>query len=64
MNTYEREYFVSRIRSGFLNLKLGNVRVRVLNPTLEDEYLSNEIFMESFDQARSDEIMTQDEMFD
>lgn len=64
MNTYEREYFVSRIRSGFLNLKLGNVRVRVLNSTLEDEYLSNEIFMESFDQARSDEIMTQDEMFD
>jgi hypothetical protein len=64
MNTYEREYFVSRIRSGFLNLKLNDLTVRVLTPTLEDEYLSNEVFMESFDEARRDNILTQDEMLD
>jgi hypothetical protein len=61
MNSYEREYFVSRIRAGFYLIKIDNVKVKVLTPTIEDEYLSNEVFMQAFDQARSDDIMTFDE---
>lgn len=64
MNTYEREYFVSRIRSGAYYIKLDNVRVKVLTPTLEDEFYANEIFMEAFDQARSDDIFTHEEMLE
>lgn len=62
MNTYEREYFVSRIRSGVYYLKLDSVRIKVLTPTIEDEFFANEVFMDAFDQARSDEILTYDEM--
>lgn len=61
MNSYEREYFVSRIRAGFYIVKINNIKIKILTPTIEDEYLSNEIFMQAFDQARSDDIMTFDE---
>ena len=64
MNSYEREYFISRIRSGFYILKLENVRVKVVTPTIEDEFLANEVFMESFDAARSDDILTYEEMLE
>lgn len=64
MNTYEREYFVSRLRSGIYFVKLDNIRIKILTPTIEDEFLSNEVFMESFDEARSDDILTHDEMLE
>lgn len=64
MNLYEREYFVSRIRSGFFLLKLENLNIKILTPTIEDEYLANEVYMSSFDQARSDNIFTFDEMLE
>lgn len=64
MNSYEREYFVSRIRSGFYNVKLDSLKVRIYTPTFEDEYFANEVFMESFDESRSEGIQTQEEMLD
>jgi hypothetical protein len=35
MKQHEREYFVSRIRSGFYNIKYDNSLIRVLTPTIE-----------------------------
>jgi hypothetical protein len=64
MNPYERDYFVSRIRSGFHMLKLDDFSVKVLTPTLEDEYLANEVFSEAFDQARKDDLMIEEEMLE
>ena len=65
MNSYEREYFVSRIRSGVYHIKLDDgIRVRILTPTIEEEFISNEIYMDLFDEARSDGIFTNDEMLD
>jgi len=64
MNLYEREYFVSRIRAGFYALNLDGFNVKVLTPTLEDEYLANEVFLEAFDHARKDELMVEEEMFE
>lgn len=64
MNSYEREYFVSRLRSGVYYLKLDDVRIKILTPTIEDEFFANELFFEVFDQARSDEILMQEEMYD
>lgn len=64
MNSYEREYFVSRIRSGLINIKINDIKIKILTPTLQDEYEANEVFMDSFDQARSDDILTQEEMLD
>lgn len=64
MNSYEREYFVSRIRSGICYLKLDGIRVKIFTPTFEDDFLANEVYMEAFDQARSDDILTFDEMLE
>lgn len=64
MNSYEREYFVSRIRSGAYYIKLDNIRIKILTPTIEDEFFANEVFMEAFDDARSDDILTHDEMLE
>ena len=62
MSPYEREYFVSRVRSGFYNIKLDGFSIKVLTPTIEDEFSANEVFLESYDRARQDEFMTEEEM--
>jgi hypothetical protein len=64
MNSYEREYFVSRIRSGVYYVKLEGILVKILTPTIEDEFLSNEVFKESYEQAQMDSIFTEEEMWE
>lgn len=64
MNTYEREYFVSRLRSGVYHVKMDKLRIRVLTPTIEDEYLANERFQEAYDQALLENIFTEEEMWE
>lgn len=64
MNSYEREYFVSRLRSGVYLINLNGVQIRVLSPTIEDEYYSNEVFRESYDRALMDNIFTEEEMWE
>ena len=62
MTPYEREYFVSRIRSGFYLIKLSDFDVKVLTPTSEDDFYANQVFMDSYDRSRADDLMTEDEM--
>jgi hypothetical protein len=64
MNTYEREYFVSRLRSGIYFIKMSGVKIRVLTPTIEDEYEANEVFREAYDKALMENIFTEEEMWD
>lgn len=62
MNSYEREYFVSRIRSGFYIVQLEGLKIKVLTPTVEDEYLANEAFMDAYDEAMKDDLKSEVEM--
>ena len=62
MNVYEREFFVSKIRSGFYHIKDGNTKIRVMPPTPEDEFLANEKFMEVMEEFENSDVMTQAEM--
>lgn len=62
MKPYEREYFVSRIRSGVTYLKLDKIRVKVLTPTLEDELIANECFLETYEKCVDEDIMTEQQM--
>lgn len=64
MNTYDREYFVSRLRSGVYLISLNGVQIRVLSPTVEDEYYSNEVFRTAYDAAFVESIFTEDEMWE
>jgi len=64
MNTYDREYFVSRLRSGVYLISLNGVKIRVLSPSIEDEYYSNEVFKDAYDAAFAENIFTEDEMWE
>lgn len=62
MSNYEREYFVSRIRSGFYIVKFNGFKVKVLTPNVEDEFLANEVFKEAYEQALDEDILTEKQM--
>lgn len=63
MNPYEREYFVSRIRSGIWFFELDKlVKVKVITPTVEDELHGNMVYMEVYNDCLKDGIMTQDDI--
>ena len=64
MKQYERDYFVSRIRSGYANLKHKGVKLKVVTPTIDEVVESNDIFIQSYTKSQMDGIKTQDEMLD
>jgi len=64
MRQHEREFFVSRTRAGVYIINTPNLKLKVYTPTIEDEYEINEAYMEAFDRARNNDIMTQDEMLE
>jgi len=64
MKQHEREYFVSRIRSGFYNIKYDNSLIRVLTPTIEDEYYINQAYMDSYHKSLEKGLKTEDEMIE
>jgi len=62
MNHYEREYFVSRARSGVFFLDYSGRKLKLVSPTLEEEYLANEIFRKAYDSAEADGVMSEEEI--
>ena len=64
MKQHEREYFVSRIRSGIYYINHNNIKVKVLTPTIEDELLANDLFNETYQLSLDDDLMTEEEMLD
>jgi hypothetical protein len=64
MSPYEREYFVSRLRTGFYIINDGETKIKVVTPTVEQEYESNEVFMDSYNRCVADGFLTEDEMLE
>ena len=64
MKQHEREYFISRIRSGKYRIKLSNVSLEVLTPTIDDEFLINEVGLEAYQDAVDDKVKTEEEMLE
>lgn len=64
MKQHEREYFISRIRSGIYTVKDGGITLKIHQPTLEQEFELNEIYNEAYQQALEDEFMTEDQMLE
>lgn len=64
MNPYEREYFVSRLRTGFYTIADGSTKVKLLSAKIEQEYEVNEFYMEVYEGCVRDGLSTQDEMLD
>ena len=64
MKQHEREYFISQIRSGITNVTKNDISVRVLNPTIEQEWESCLVFEKSYTDSYRNDVMSQDEMLE
>lgn len=64
MNPYERDYFISRLRSGFYRISDGDTKLKIISPTIEQEYEAQEVFMDSYDRCVADGFLTEDEVED
>lgn len=64
MKFHEREYFVSRIRSGMYIFNTNNITLKVLPPTIEDELFINEAFRDAYVNAMKQGLMTEEDMIE
>jgi hypothetical protein len=58
----QREYFVSRVRSGIYYVNYKNYKLKVLQPTIEGELDLNEVYLSSYYRASQDGLKTEEEM--
>ena len=64
MKQHEREYFVSRLRSGIYYITKNNTSIKILTPTLEDEFYVNQEYVETYNDALRENIMTEEELLE
>lgn len=57
----EREYFVSKIRSGIYTVDFNGFKLKILQPTIEQEFELNEIYSQAYSRAVEEGIKTEDE---
>lgn len=62
MKQHEREYFVSRMRSGKYYLKYKDVRLTVLTPTIDDQYFIDEKYYTVYDECLLDGVKTNEQI--
>ena len=62
MKQHEREYFVFRIRSGVFTLRQKGIKLKILNPTIEQSYEASEVFLDSYHKAYSEGMMDEEDM--
>jgi|SaaInlV_100m_DNA_5_1039725.scaffolds.fasta_scaffold01404_4 hypothetical protein len=61
MKHYERELFVSRVRSGAYFIEYDGIRLKIVTPTIEGEMELNEAYNIAYESAIEDDFMTEDE---
>lgn len=64
MRLHEREYFVSRIRTGTYKINYEGSPITLYTPTLEDEFRAKEAYCEAYMEAEVDGVKTQDQMLE
>jgi len=64
MKQHEREYFISRIRSGIYKIKKNGLELKIYQPSIEQQCDLNEIYAEAYYEALNDDVKTEDEMLD
>ena len=62
MKQHEREYFISRIRSGIYTLEFGDVKLRIFSPTIEQELEINQVYSQSYSKAEQEGIMSHEDV--
>ena len=64
MKQHEREYFISRLRSGVIIIRERGLKLKVYTPTLEEECEANQVYADAYDEAFKDEVMGEEEMLE
>ncbi len=64
MKHHEREYFISRLRSGFYIVDYSGFKIKILTPTIEQEFYAQQVFKDSYERCLDDGIKNQEEMLD
>lgn len=64
MKQHEREYFISRIRSGVYYIESQGKSICIKPPTIEDEFFINEKFKQEYDKCLEEGLKTEDEIVD
>lgn len=61
MKHYERELFVSRVRSGVYFVEHDGIKLKIVTPTIEEELEMAEGYNEAYEDAVSEDFMTEDQ---
>ena len=61
MKHYERELFVSRVRSGVYFVKHEGVKLKIVTPTIEEELEMAEGYNQAYEDAVAEDFMTEDQ---
>lgn len=64
MEPYKRDFFVARIRAGYVPVKMGGNRFEIYQPDLDTALRSQEIYIEAYDKAEDEGLLTDDEIID
>jgi hypothetical protein len=62
MKQHEREYFISRIRSGIFIINQKGLKLKVCSPKLESELELSEEYRKAYDEAFDEGVMSESEM--
>ena len=62
MKQHEREYFISRIRSGIYKLDFNEEKLRLVSPTIEQELEINQVYSQTYSKAEKDGIMCHEDL--
>ena len=60
MKQHEREYFISRIRSGIYIVSYNESRLKIVTPNLSEEFEINQAFMDSYDSSLDKGLKTEE----
>lgn len=61
MKHYERELFVSRVRSGVYFVEHDGIKLKIVTPTIEEELEMAEGYNQAYEDALADDFMTEDQ---
>lgn len=62
MKQHEREYLVSKIRSGVYFINDNNITLKIVTPNICQEFEINQAYMDAYKKALNDNFMTFDDM--
>ena len=64
MEQYKRDFFISRIRAGYVPVKVGDKRFVIHQPNLDIALLSQEKYVEAYEKAQDYGLLADDELLE